>query len=145
MSKLFSEKMIHSNFLPWQVINLFCQFTKRPKDKYMLIINFHPEPWLFMINSQIHSYVKIRPYLLSCQVLLKATEHLFLAHDSYIDCREVYTTFSLKEITHQVRLDNRRIKGFISEEAQEQVIAAVKCCPVLEKQYKNQIIIQSEA
>jgi len=48
----------------------------------------------------------------------------------------------LDEIVTQIHADGRRIRGFISEQAQEQVIAAIKFCPVLEKQYKNMILAE---
>ncbi len=137
-----TQRYILENILPWQVLRLFCKFTTPPKNKHMLIVGVEPRPLLLMVNSQIHPYIKSRAYLKSCQVLLPASEHLFLAHDSYVDCRNVCTTFSLDEIVTQIHADGRRIRGFISEQAQEQVIAAIKFCPVLEKQYKNMILAE---
>lgn len=134
------ERYIQENILPWQVLRLFCKFTTPPKNKHLLLVSTYPQPLLFMVNSHIHPYVKIRPHLMSCQVLLKASEHYFLAHDSYIDCRDIYTHFSLSDIVKQVYTDKQRIKGFVGEEAQEQVVAAIKVCPVLEKYYKNLIV-----
>jgi ferredoxin len=136
------EKYVRESILPWQILRLFCQFTTPPKNKHILIASIYPHPLLLMVNSQIHSYIKSRPCLKSCQVLLRASEHLFLAHDSYVDCRNVCTTFSLNDIVAQVHADRRRIKGFISDEAQAQVIAAIKVCPTLEKQYKNLILAE---
>jgi ferredoxin len=136
------EKFIRENILPWQILRLFCRFTTPPKNKHTLIVCIYPRPLFFMVNSKIHPYVKGRSYLKSCQVLLKASQHFFLAHDSYVDCRDVCTNFSLDDIVTQVHADRQRVKGFISEEAQEQVIAAIKVCPILEKQYKNLILAE---
>ncbi|WP_349646809.1 hypothetical protein [Candidatus Parabeggiatoa sp. HSG14] len=140
--KTQQEKYIRENILPWQVLRLFCHFTTPPKNKHVLTVSLYPRPLLLMVNSQIHPYIKNRAYLKSCQVLLRASEHLFLAHDSYVDCRNVCTTFSLNDIVAQVHADRQRIKGFISDEAQTQVIAAIKVCPALEKQYKNLILAE---
>lgn len=134
------ERYIRESILPWQVLRLFCQFTTPPKNKHMLLACLYPRPLLLMVNSQIHPYIKNRPYLKSCQAPLQVEQHLFLAHDSYVDCREIYTNFSLNDIVAQIRANRQRIRGFISEEAQEQVIAAIKVCPVLEKQYKKLIL-----
>jgi len=136
------EQYIRDNILPGQVLRLFCQFTTPPKNKHLLLVGIEPSPLLFMVNSQIHPYVRSRAYLKSCQVLLKASEHFFLAHDSYVDCRNVCTTFSLDDLIMQVHRDARRLKGFINEEAQEQVIAAIKACPVLEKHSQNLILAE---
>ncbi|EDN66710.1 conserved hypothetical protein [Beggiatoa sp. PS] len=134
------ERSIQENILSWQVLRLFCKFTTPPKNKHLLLVSIYPQPLLFMVNSHIHPYIKIRPHLMSCQVSLKANKHFFLAHDSYVDCREACAHFSLNDIVKQVSNDRGRLKGFISEEAQEQVIAAIKVCPVLEKKYKNLIL-----
>jgi ferredoxin len=136
------EQYIRDNILPGQVLRLFCQFTTPPKNKHLLLVGLEPTPLLFMVNSHIHPYVRSRAHLKSCQVLLKASEHFFLAHDSYVDCRNACNSFSLDDIIMQVYRDARRLKGFINEEAQEQVVAAVKACPVLEKHYQNLILAE---
>jgi len=138
------DKYIRESILPWQVLRLFCHFTTPPKNKHLLLVSIYPHPLLFMVNSHIHPYIKNRSYLKSCQVLLQASQHWFLAHDSYVDCREAYTNFSLDDIVNQVQSDGRRVKGFISDEAQEQILAATKICPVLEKKYKNSILAEFE-
>jgi len=138
------DRRIRENILPWQIIRLYCQFTTPPKNKYFLIVQIEPQPLLFMVNSRIHPYVRSRAYLNQCQALLKANQNLFLTHDSYVDCREVCRNFSLNDIATQVEADMRRIKGFISTESQEQVIAAIKISPVLEQKYKNEIVSNLE-
>jgi hypothetical protein len=138
------EINLRENILPWQIIRLYCQFTTPPKNKYFLIVKIEPQPLLFMVNSRIHPYVRSRAYLNQCQARLKANQNLFLTHDSYVDCREVCRQFSLNEIFTQVQTDMRRIKGFISTESQEQVIAAIKISPVLEQKYKNEIVSNLE-
>ncbi len=134
------DRRLREHILPWQIIRLYCQFTTPPKNKYFLIVKIEPEPLLFMVNSRIHPYVRSRAYLNQCQARLKANQNLFLTHDSYVDCREVCRNFSLNDILTQVQADMRRIKGFISTESQEQVIAAIKISPVLEQKYKNEIV-----
>lgn len=138
------ERIIREHILPWQIVRLYCQFTTPPKNKYFLIVKVEPQPLLFMVNSRIHPYVKSRAYLNQCQAPLKANENLFLTHDSYVDCREVCKHFSLNDIVTQVETDMRRIKGFISTESQEQVIAAIKISPVLVQKDKNEILINLE-
>ncbi len=144
MTKKRQERFIRENILPWQLIRLFCQFTTPPKNKLLLLLGIYPEPLFLMVNSKIHPYIESRASLKSSQVLLKNSEHYFLAHDSYIDCREVYTTFSLNDIVTQVQNDSQRIRGFINEETQDQVIAAIKASPILEKQYKKIVLAELE-
>ncbi|WP_069472189.1 hypothetical protein [Candidatus Marithrix sp. Canyon 246] len=138
------DRIIREHILPWQIIRLYCQFTTPPKNKYFLIVKIEPQPLLFMVNSRIHPYVRGRAYLNQCQARLKANHNLFLTHDSYVDCREVCRNFSLNDIVTQMETDMRRVKGFISTESQEQVIAAIKISPVLEQKYKNEIVSNLE-
>lgn len=144
MTKKQQEKFIRENILPWQLMRLFCKFTTPPKNKHLILVGIYPCPLLLMVNSKIHPYIKSRAYLKSTQVVLAASQHYFLAHDSYIDCREVYTTLSLNEIVKQIQKDKQRIKGFINEETQDQVIAAIKASPVLEQRNKNLILAEVE-
>ena len=138
------ERFIRENILPWQLLRLYCEFTTPAKNKHLLLISLYPNPLLLMINSKIHPYIKSQACLKATQVLLSVNDHYFLPHDSYIDCREVYTTFSLNDIVKQLQKDKQRIKGFINEEAQDQVIAAIKASPVLEQQDKNLILAEVE-
>ena len=41
-----------------------------------------------MINSEINQYIRRRPRMLSCQVLLKGDDYDFLSHDSYANCAQ---------------------------------------------------------
>ncbi|MCK5719600.1 MAG: hypothetical protein KAH84_06580 [Thiomargarita sp.] len=136
------ERFIRENILPWQLLRLYCEFTTPAKNKHLLLISLYPNPLLLMINSKIHPYIKSQACLKATQVLLSVNDHYFLPHDSYIDCREVYSYFTLDNIIEQVKNDQRRIRGFINEDVQEQIIAAIKISPVLETRYKNLILAE---
>lgn len=41
-----------------------------------------------LINSEINPYIRKRPRMLSCQVMLKGDDYDFLSHDSYANCAQ---------------------------------------------------------
>jgi len=116
----------------WEIFYVkSCRHAKpNPKDKFVVIAYIHPIPHGFFINSKINSYISNRAYLLSCEAIILSTQHTFLVHDSYIDCREIFP-FNNCELT-----DSR---GLLSSDGQVSVLNAVASCPVLEQIHKNRI------
>jgi len=116
----------------WEIFYVkSCRHAKpNPKDKFVVIAYIHPIPHGFFINSKINSYISNRAYLLSCEAIILSTQHTFLVHDSYIDCREIFP-FNNEELT-----DSR---GLLSSDGQVSVLNAVASCPVLEQIHKNRI------
>jgi len=43
----------------------------------------------FFINTNIHPFIRNRPELRACQVLIKALDYEFLVYNSYIDCHKL--------------------------------------------------------
>lgn len=72
-----------------------------------------------------------REYLLSCEALIQASQHSFLTHDSFIDCRDAFP-FDLQELTNG--------RGSLSADAKQSVLKAVAACPVLQKKHKQLIL-----
>ena len=85
----------------------------------------------FLINSRINNFVRARPTLMPCEVLIPVTEHSFLSYDSYVDCRDAFD-FKAHE------LDDFR--GSLSNTAQQAVLNAVRSCPVISRRAKNLIL-----
>ena len=86
----------------------------------------------FFINSRINSYIANRPYLLSCEAKIDSCQHTFLAHDSYVDCREIFH-FNNDELTNS--------RGGLSADGKIAVTNSVNSCPVLEKIHKDRIVL----
>jgi hypothetical protein len=99
--------------------------------KFVLIAYIDPSPYGFLINSKINNYIQNRDYLLCCEAEIIASEHSFLKHNSYVDCREAFT-FNASELISS--------RGFLSNAGQAEVIRAVRLCPVLERIHKNRIL-----
>jgi len=77
---------------PWHIYRVNnCRHTTPPKDKYVVIVCLNPNPYGFLINSEVSSFVRSRPELLSSQVRVTAAKYGFLKHDSYINCGQLFS------------------------------------------------------
>jgi hypothetical protein len=134
-------KTIKEKLQPGRVVYLFCEFTvPKPKDKYLLLGCIDPLPLFFVINSEVSDFIKERAHLLRCQARLDVASHDFLDHDSFIACHEAKSEFSVDDINKQLLSDMDRIKGMISNDVRDQVLAAVKACTVLPNREKVWIL-----
>lgn len=77
---------------PWHIYRVNeCRHTTPPKPKYVVIACLNPNPYGFLINSEISQFIKARPTLLSSQVAIAAKRYGFLDHDSYINCAQIFS------------------------------------------------------
>lgn len=132
---------IKEKLQPGRVVYLFCEFTvPEPKDKYLLLGCVDPLPLFLVINSEVSDFIKERSHLLRRQAKLDVASHNFLNHDSFIACHEAKSVFSMEDINTQLLNDMNRIKGMISDDVRDQVLAAVKVCTVLPRREKEWIV-----
>jgi len=77
---------------PWHIYRVNnCQHTTPPKSKYIAVVCLNPNPYGFLINSQISQFIQNSPALLSSQVAIVAERYSFLQHDSYINCAQIFS------------------------------------------------------
>lgn len=78
-------------------INYCHQARPTPKPKFVAIVCIDNEYMVFFIDSRIHIYIRNKPQLMACQVLIKQADYRFLSHDSYIDCSDLieFNSFDL--------------------------------------------------
>ena len=102
---------------PWYIYRVKnCQHTTPPKDKYVVIVCFNPNPYGFLINSKIAPFIQKEPDLLSSQVPITAKRYGFLKHNSYINCGQVFSfksseLHSVQDVQNNTR---RQMKGVIA-------------------------------
>lgn len=116
----------------WQVYFLpNCRLAKPlPKDKFVVLACFDPNPCGFFINTAINRYIQQRPQLLPCEVLLQVSRHPFLQYDSWLDCMELLSLQST-ELTD--------LRGRIDPATIQDILSAVRSCPVLRPRFKQLI------
>ena len=93
-----------------------CRHTSPPKNKYVALVCFHPNPHGFLINSEVSAYIKKRPELLNSQVLVTSERYGFLGRNSYINCGRLFSfkrsdLSSVQDIQNNTR---KEIKNVVS-------------------------------
>jgi len=134
------KRLFREQWQPGNIFHLFCDFTKPPKNKYLLLICVDPEPLFFIINSEINEYVRKNKHLLNCQVSLPQAEHDFLIRDSYIDCQGIIKNFNFEMVEKQIMQEMHKIKGSLSLGTKAQVIETVQFAKTLSAEEKSLIL-----
>ncbi len=95
-------------------------------DKFLIIAGVADDRILVcsvMINSEINQYIRRRPRMLSCQVLLKNADYEFLSHDSFANCAQ-----PIKAKLESFMVDNMKYCGMLNEtditQVQQRIIAS---------------------
>lgn len=134
------RSFIDQRLVPGCVIRIDVKFSDKTKPKFLVLVaDDDPEIWTFVVNSEIHPYVAARADLLKCQVKIPAADHRFLARDSYLACDKVLHLHRDEVIRElMARLDC--IKGAISSEVRDQILAAVKFAKTLTPMEKSRIL-----
>lgn len=115
----------------WQVYLVHnCRITDPPKDKFVIITCFDPNPCGFFINTDIAPFIRTSPDLFACQILIPLDEHLFLQYDSWVDCHSV-KSFQETELTD--------LRGNISSRTKQAILNTVQNCLVLRRRFKDMI------
>ena len=104
-----------------------------PKPKFVAIVCHDIEYMGFLINSNIHSYIQRRPYLLNGQALIDVAAHPFLNGDSYADCNELYE-FEDSELI------GGNCRGAIGIQAKAAIKKAVSLSKGIAPHYQNLIL-----
>lgn len=135
---------IEASLKPGCVIKLVLKFPEITKEKFLVLVaDDDPEYFTFIINSEINPFVSNRQHLLQCQVSIDATSHDFLDHDSHIACHEI-RALKREEVIRELMSKPEAIKGNISSDVRNQIVAAVKFAKTIEKDKKSRIIAALE-
>lgn len=109
-----------------------CRHAKpAPKSKFIAIVCQDEAPMGFMINTKLRPWILKRPHRRASQVLIAASHHPFLVHDSYVDCTELYE-FADGELNN--------LRGAISGQAKRQIRNAVAASLTLARRHKELIL-----
>lgn len=108
-----------------------CRHAKPdPKDKFVVIVCRDVQAMGFFINTEINSYIKNRPELLACQVVIKASNHRCLDWDSYVDCNEL---FRFKDAELSAR-------NLVVKQTRDAIKVAVNISETLEERHRKLIL-----
>lgn len=131
---------IDRSLVPGRILYLDCEFTKPPKEKFLVLLCARPEPLVFVINSRIPRLAQQRSDLRKSQVSLYASDYECLSHDSYLDCSKVFPLRSLQYVKNQLSRDLSRIKGIINDTNKHEIIEVVSKSRILSNYHKRLIV-----
>lgn len=107
-----------------------CRHAKPPKDKFVVIVCKDVQAMGFFINTEINSYIKNRPELLACQVVIKSLDHKCLNWNSYVDCCELFL-FEDAELS---------VRNPIVKQTRDAIKIAVNISETLEERHRKLIL-----
>ena len=81
--------------------------------------------------------------MLQCQVAIDAVNHDFLDHDSHIACHDVLL-MKREEVIKSLMVNPAGIKGEVSLDVRNQIVADVKFAKTIDRDKKNRIIAALE-
>ena len=123
------------------VIRIQVKFPQKTKPKFLVLIaEDDSEYWAFIANSEIHPFIRSREHLYRSQVAVDAASHTFLTHDSYLACHEILK-LRREEVIQELISDTSSLKGNITVEIREQILAAIKSAITLTASEKRQILL----
>lgn len=125
---------------PGRVLYLACDFTKPPKEKFIVLVAPDDPPLLLVVNSSIPPFISANLHLAVCQVILMASDHAFLDHDSFVNCSEVIDSMSSSDLLGQLVVDPARIKGEVSAPARSRIVGAVRTARTVSPLHKGRIL-----
>jgi len=136
---------IEAALQPGCVIKLLVKFPQVTKQKFLVLVaDDDPEYLTFVVNSEINPFVSNKQHLLQCRVSIDVVNHNFLDHDSHIACHEVLP-MKREEVIKCLMTDPTAIKGTVSPDVRNQIVAAVKFAKTIDKDKKSRIIAALES
>ena len=105
-----------------------------------------PPLQVFIINSEIHPYIRNNPDLLADQVDIPQADHSFLSHDSILNCIQAHQTFNISHLQQALLSDFSQIyKGNLRPYVLRNVIDVIEKSVNLPPITKKQIITAIKA
>lgn len=134
-SEFFSDdvkkKFAETNIKIGSIIKSFVKNTYPPKEKYFVILGILDDKTLLgviFINTNINFNILNTVELKLLQYPVNEKQYDFLAHNSFIDCSQIYEQ-SYTEIIEKLIEKPQNIVGELNDEDLERVIELVKSSP----------------
>lgn len=122
---------------PGNILRLWCDFTARPKFKYVVIVGTDPDPIGFFVNSRIPAFIAKRPALRACQVKLSPDTYPFLDHVSYLDCHVVIDVLQAAEILRRLTENPGRFVGELTDATKAEVLRVIVTAPTVSDAHRS--------
>jgi hypothetical protein len=127
----FRLAQIRRRLKPGVVIKLFRRMDDgRLHEKRFVVLHVDAHTTTCVINSEISQFIRARPALARCQVLMPLAHHDFMDHDSHIDCSRV-RSFLTDEVVADLMTRPEWILGDASGTCRVDIMAGIKASKTL--------------
>ena len=129
--KRFREASLRRQLSPGTVIKLVARMDdERDHEKRFVVLEVDQKTITCVINSEVGPFLRARPELLRCQVLMPAEQHKFMDHDSHIDCSRT-RSFATNEVLKQLGEKPEWVLGRIASPLRDVIVGAIKISPTI--------------
>ena len=145
LSKEAQRQLIKSQLKAGCLLHIFCDFTRPPKNKFIVIVHIDFKENLllcFLVNSEKNSFIESKPELKNSQVELNKNGYSFLTCDSYLNCSEVIDDIDIDEVVDHLMKKPKDNKCILLDNEILEIIQIVKCSTTI-TDYDKKIIINS--
>ena len=129
------------NLVPGVVLHMYNPHIKHPKLKYHILAAMAESPLVILISTDMPSFANSRPNVKRCQVLMRASDHPFLEHDSYADCGRVLDKISEHDILKCIVENTDCVRGELPAETCKEIAEAVWSSKSVSMKHKKSISI----
>lgn len=127
----FRLAQVRRRLKPGVVIKLFRRMDDgRLHEKRFVVLHVDEHTATCVINSEVSHFIRARPALLRCQVIMKGDQHEFMDHDSHIDCSRV-RSFLTEEVIADLMSRPEWILGDASDNCRKAILAGIKASETL--------------
>jgi hypothetical protein len=127
----FRVAQIKRRLRPGAVIKLFRRMDDgRLHEKRFFVLHVDDHTTTCVINSEIGQFIRARPALLRCQVLMQGAHHAFMDRDSHVDCSRV-RSFLTEEVIADLMSRPEWILGDATDSCCDDITAGIKASETL--------------
>ena len=127
----FRIAQIKRRLRPGAVIKLFRRMDDGLlHEKLFIVLHVDDHTTTCVINTEISRFIKARPALLRCQVLMQVAQHDFMDHDSHVDCSRV-RSFLTEEVVADLLSRPEWILGDATDSCCDDIAAGIKSSETL--------------
>lgn len=127
----FLLAQIRRRLRPGVVIKLYRRMDDgQLHEKRFVVLRVDDHTITCVINSEINQFIRVRPALLRCQVLMRTAGHSFMDHDSHIDCSRV-RSFLTEEVITDLMSRPEWILGDATDDCCDDIAAGLKASETL--------------
>ena len=122
----YRKAQIERQLKPGSVIKLIRKMDDGQfHEKRYVVMHVDERTITCVINSDIGAFVRARPTLLKCQVSMPKVTHVYMQHDSHVDCSRL-RQFATSDVVLELMNKPDWVLGKITIDLRDEIVGAIK-------------------